>query len=167
MESVVWYKHKVLTAVVCLSVFLLGNASWSEVFANELVEHHTSGVEFGGLGQVNLRHLAPSLGVYALLVESNHFEVHASAWANPLSFDGGVGVGTLHSVSDRLWLGWEISAESEHDDLFFGLGPVLELQVVQHRLHTFLKVPLGVEHSTHHDRFGWAAIVGLTVAVWH
>lgn len=159
-------KTKVLVAIVCLFIFTLGTASWSKVSASEQAKHQSSS-EFGVLGQINLRRFAPSLGAYALFLKDDRFEIHASAWINPLSFDGGVGAGTLHAVSGRLWLGWEISAESEHDELFFGLGPVLEIQVVQHRLHTFLKVPLGVEHSTHHDRFGWATIVGLTVAIWH
>jgi len=157
---------KTLLAVMCFMVFTIGLVGSSIVFASEQAKHSSSS-EFGVLGQVSMRHFAPSLGAYSLFLKNDRFEVHASAWINPLSLDGGVGTGTMHWVSGRFWLGWEIAAESEHDDLFFGLGPVLELQIVQHRLHTFLKVPLGVEHSIHHDRFGWATLVGLTVAIWH
>lgn len=155
-----------LFATVCFLVFSVGLVGWSKVFASEQDKQRSAG-EFGVLGQNNLRNFAPSLGAYALFLKDDHNEIHASAWVNPLSLDAGVGAGTIHWLSGRFWLGWEISAESEHNDLFFGLGPVLEFQIVQHRLHTFLKVPLGVEHSTHHDRFGWATIVGLTIAIWH
>lgn len=158
-------KTIVLTATV-FSMFFLGSASWSKVFADEQSTHQSSS-ELGVLGQVSLRHLAPSIGAYVLFLKNESSEAHASAWVNPLSLDIGVGAGTLHALSGRFWLGWEISAEMEHENKFLGLGPVLELEVVRHRLHTFLKVPVGWEHSTHHERLGWATIVGLTVAVWH
>lgn len=159
-------KFKVLVAAVCFFFFSLGLVGPSEVFAGEQATHQSSS-ELGVVGQLSLRHLDPSVGAYVLFLKSESSEAHASVWVNPLSLDAGIGAGTLHAISNRFWLGWEASAEMEHGNMFYGLGPMLELQVVPHRLHTFLKVPVGWEHSTHHDHFGWATIVGLTVAVWH
>lgn len=150
--------------VFMVSVLVIfGLFAWSQVFASEKTEHQSPSVELGVLGQVNPSHFTPSIGVYSLFFMEESFEVHTSVWTNPLKpMDVGGGTGTLHRLTGRVWLGWEISAELEHDGVLYGLGPILEVEVVQHRLHTFLKVPIEYGHE-----FGWATIAGLTVAIWH
>lgn len=145
--------------VIWFVIVILGAFSWSRVFASE-GEHHP---EVGVLGQVSVRHLNPSVGVYGLIPLIAGHEVHASAWTNPMAATGGLGTGTLHTLGHSMWLGWEAAIDLEHDGaLVYGLGPVFEYEVMQHRLHTYLKVPLEYGHS-----FGWATIAGLSVAIWH
>jgi len=122
-------------------------------------EHHP---EVGVLGQLSVRHLNPSVGLYGLVPLTAGHEVHASAWTNPVAASGGLGAGTLHTVGHNVWLGWEAAVDLEHGAFVYGLGPVFEYEVLQHRLHTYLKVPLEYGHS-----LGWATIAGLNVAIWH
>ena len=142
-----------------------------EVLADGQVSRsQSSSCELGAVGMIN-NHFAPSTGLYGLFLQDDGFEIHVSAWSNILRLGGGGGAGTMHRVAARFWLGWEASAEYElymHDGVWFlGLGPVLEVPVVPHRLNVFLVIPVGLEHSAHHDRFAWMANVGLTVAIWH
>ncbi len=154
-------RKKMIIFIIWVLVVCLGTFSWSKVFANE----HEVGqrVEVGLLGQVSLKHLDPAAGVYCL-IPFHSFEIYASAWTNPFAPSGGLGVGTLHNINEsRFWLGWEAAVDLEHDGaLVYGLGPVVEIELMQHRLHTFLKVPVEYGHE-----FGWATIAGLSVGIWH
>jgi len=128
---------------------------------------------FGALSQLKVNTLTPSVGIFSLFHLGGEFdEIHASAWVNTDSIiGGGAGGGTLHKLYHPIWLGWELSAEYEfhqkEEVWFLGFGPVLEFQVLPHRLHLFAKLPLGWEHTRHHELFGWSVITGFALVVWH
>lgn len=155
-------RQKIVIFIIWVLVVCLGTFSWSQVFAseNQVDEHHH--VEVGVLGQFSVNHLNPSIGIYGLMPVADGVEVHASAWTNPLAASAGLGAGTLHLLGRSVWLGWEAAVDLEHGALVYGLGPVVEVELMSHRLHTFVKVPVEYGHE-----FGWATIAGLNVAVWH
>jgi len=159
-----WHIRKILVILMSIWVFSLG----AQVFANEKSEHQSSSVELGVLGQLSLRHFAPSIGTYGVVVK-DQFELHASAWTNVTNLGGGIGAGTLHRVGSRIWLGWEMVTEiEEHDSaLFIGVGPVFEVAVVPHRFNGYVSAPFGWGRSDHYNGFEWAVVAGFSVAIWH
>lgn len=153
--------QKIAVVVVYAVLLTVCGFFWSIVLASEHAGSTT--IEVGLLGQVNVRHFSPSIGLYGLMPLTENIEIHASVWDNPVASTGGIGAGTLHRASGMFWVGWEAALDIEHDGaLVYGLGPVLELEILQHRLHTFLKVPIEYGHE-----FGWATVAGLNVAIWH
>ena len=159
MEGAMWR----LILVLLMMMFC------SKALAKERTEaEHGSMVELGAIVQTN-NHLIPSIGLYGVIMRSDHFEFHTSVWSNITNLGGGIGFGTLHRVNSRLWLGWEVSTEMEKHEktLFLGIGPVCEMPIVPHRLNSYIAMPMGWGRSSHHDGFEWAAVAGLSVAIWH
>lgn len=152
---------RILLALLCASLYC------QEVKAAD------SGASVGILGQAkaNTHSVVSSVGAFSMFqLGGESSEIHASAWMNLGGLGGGAGGGTIHHLKSVLFLGWELSAEYEAEETeemwFLGAGPLFEVAATD-RVHTFFKVPMGWEHSRHHDRFGWSAIAGLSLALWH
>jgi len=149
--------------------FMLGIHCQTVAWAQESIVQHSSQRELGVLGQVN-NHLSGGVGLYYLHpLNKDGLEMHTSVWVGIPHPGGGVGVGTMHRVTPRFWLGLEASAEFEvkKDTVWFlGAGPAVEVSLVPHHLNIFLVAPLGWEHSDH-NKLGWLVVTGLTMAVWH
>lgn len=153
---------RILLALLCATLY-----------CQEVKAEH-GGVSAGVLGQAktNTHSVVPSVGAFSMfqLGGGESSEIHASAWINVVGLGGGAGGGTIHHLKSFMFVGWEMSAEyeaEENEELWFlGAGPLFEAAAGD-RLHFFVKLPVGWEHSHHHDRLGWSAIGGVSLAIVH